>query len=171
MKEQHPALYALSLIIAHSIHAEPFRCWRNAALAVLLFPELFAAGTYDEGWIVIPRASSIEIREHGWCTSPDLGILEPSLVLVEAWEQPLFYFPGLTLAGQDLASQIAGQILPRVCHSHYGPDGMGHPGYKQSYEQAWKRARELADERQLPSTAITVQTRSTRKGFTIITEQ
>ena len=34
--------YPLSAAVAIAIQAEPYRCWRNAALAVILLPELFA---------------------------------------------------------------------------------------------------------------------------------
>jgi hypothetical protein len=60
--------YDYSVLVAGSIEAEAFRCWRNAALALMCLPTLFAAGSYVEGWIVLPRQRSIAIIEHGWAT-------------------------------------------------------------------------------------------------------
>jgi hypothetical protein len=121
-----------------------------------------------EGWMVIPRTHDIEIVEHGWCTSPDVGIVDPSIVLIEKREQPVFYYPGFELPGDRLPLHLAGKTVPLVCNSHYGRDGMGHPGYKQSYEKAWQHACDLAQERNLPQTAITISTRDTRRGLTIV---
>lgn len=160
--------YALSVVIAVTIGAEPLRCWRNAVLAMLTFPEVFASGTYVEGWIVLPRTGRIEIAEHGWCLSPEVGIVDPSLVLIEKHDQPMHYFPGFELPGESLPQQLAGKTVPLVCNSHYGRDGMEHPGYKQSYERAWQCACDLARERHLPQTAITVSTRDTKRGLTIV---
>lgn len=161
---------ALSIGVAVLIEAEPLRCWRNAALATLQFPGLFALGAYVEGWIVVPRTQEIAIVEHGWCTSPEAGIVDPSIVLIEKREQPVFYFPGFELSGSSVAQHIAGKTVPLVCNSQYGRDGMGHHGYKHSYEQAWQCAHKLARERHLPQTAVHVSTRDTRRGLTIIKE-
>ncbi len=161
---------AFSIGVAVLIKAEPLRCWRNAVLATLQFPGLFALGAYVEGWIVVPRTQEIAIVEHGWCTSPEAGIVDPSIVLIEKREQPVFYFPGFELAGSSLAQHIAGKTVPLVCNSQYGRDGMRHHGYKHSYEQAWLCAQNLARERHLPQTAIHVSTRDTRRGLTIIKE-
>lgn len=158
----------LSVIVALAIGAEPLRCWRNAALAALSFPKIFAEGSYVEGWTVIPREQFIEIVAHGWCSSPDVGIVDPSLVF-ERPDQPIWYFPGFELPGGKVAQHIAGKTVPLVCNSQYGSDGMGHLGYKQSYNQAWRLAQELATERSLPQDAIKVSSRDrTRRGFTII---
>jgi hypothetical protein len=162
--------YEISLLVAFAIGAEPLRCWRNAALAVLEFPNL----TYVEGWIVIPGKESIKVVEHGWCTSPTFGIIDPSLVLLEE-QEPASYFPGFEIDGHEfllrmLRSTPDGRVLPLMCHAQYGEDGMGHEGYKQAYDKAWQRAREVAQERQLPSSAINVSTRSGQLGYTVVIE-
>lgn len=74
--------YTLSVEVAVVIGAERYRCWRNAALAVLLLPELFHLGTYIEGWVVVPRQRVIEIIEHGWCKTPDQRIVDPTITLI-----------------------------------------------------------------------------------------
>jgi hypothetical protein len=163
--------YALSVLVAASIGAEPLRCWRNAVLAMLEFPGLFASGAYVEGWIVVPREQGITIIEHGWCTSPEAGIVDPSIVLIEDRDQSVIYFPGFELSGERLSQRIAGKTVPLVCNSRYGRDGMRHQGYKQSYEKARQYARNLARERHLPRTAITVNTRDSKRGLTIITQR
>ena len=160
--------YELSVEVALAIKAEPLRCWKNAALAVLTFPRLFALGTYDEGWIVVPRNQVIAIIEHGWCTSPEIGIVDPSIVLIESREQPVTYFSGLEIPGGKLHQYISGKTIPLVCNSHYGRDGMRHKGYKQSYDKAWQWAQKLAQERQLPQNAIKVSTRDGKRGLTLI---
>jgi len=53
--------YDLSAIVAGRIGAEPLRCWRNSAISVFLLSDLFAAGSYVEGWIVLPRQKCIAI--------------------------------------------------------------------------------------------------------------
>lgn len=162
--------YDLSVEVALVIGAESLRCWRNAALAVLLLPELFAFGTYVEGWIAVPREKMIEIVEHGWCVAPDHGIVDPSVVLTEKRDQPVFYFPGRELASDELRRLLAGSTLPLVCHSQYGDNGMGHSGYKQAYDKAWRQAKELATQKRLPACAINVSTRNPRRGITVIVE-
>lgn len=167
---------SFSLRAAAAIAAEPARCWRNAVLVVLTFPPLFAEGTYVEGWIVVQRANSIEIVEHGWCRSPLAGIvdptivLRPSILLMDSWPQAITYFPGFELPGKQIKEHVAGKTVPLVCHSQYGQDGMQHPGYKRSYEQAYQHARKLAGEQGLPATAITVSKRTGRVGVTIVEE-
>jgi hypothetical protein len=157
----------LSLAMALIIGAEPFQCWRNAMLVVLQFPEF----TYVEGWIVLPGKQSITIMEHGWSISPMFRIVDPSIVLLEVREQEARYFPGFEIAGHEFLLRIPGQVLPFVCHAQYGEDGMGHEGYKQAYDNAWQYARELAQERQLPLSAISVSTRSDNiAGITIVIE-
>jgi hypothetical protein len=48
---------------------------------------------------------------------------------------------------------------------------MGHLGYKQSYDQAWLFAQELATALSLPQDAIRVSSRdSTWRGITVITD-
>lgn len=158
----------ISKVIAAAIGARPLQCWRNAALAVLQFPELFATGHYIEGWIVLPKSDGIEVVEHGWCQSPLLGIIDPSIVLIEDQDQPVFYFPGFELSGKTLASRLAGKTVPLVCNTEYGHDGMGHQGYRHSYEQAQRQARNLAHQQQLPPSAIFLSTRSTTCELTTV---
>ncbi len=160
--------YDASVLIASAIGAEPFRCWRNAALTVLAFPDLFAFGTYIEGWIIIPRMQTIAVMEHGWCLAPDLGIIDPTIVLLEPQVSAVEYFPGFERAGQGFAQQVESKVVPLVCNSQYGQDGMEHTGYRQSYEVAHKRAHALARERQLSPTAVTIHRRSTQRGATFI---
>ncbi len=147
--------YVLSMLVAGSIGAESFRCWRNAALAVMCLPNLFAAGFYVEGWIVLPRQSRIAIVEHGCTTIPS---------------QPVSYFPGYVLSREQLSELLSGSIVPLVRHTAYGDDGMKHSGYRAAYEQAWETARALAQEMQLQETAIQVSARDSRRGLTIIME-
>ncbi len=162
--------YVLSMLVAGSIGAESFRCWRNAALAVMCLPNLFAAGFYVEGWIVLPRQSRIAIVEHGWTTIPDLLIIDPTMVLMEKPSQPVSYFPGYVLSREQLSELLSGSIVPLVRHTAYGDDGMKHSGYRAAYEQAWETARALAQEMQLQETAIQVSARDSRRGLTIIME-
>jgi len=164
-KELH---YELSVMIARVIRAEPLRCWRNAALALLSLPQLFSSGTYVEGWIVIPKERNIVVCEHGWTMLPEGGVVDPSIVLLERPDQPLFYFPGFELSQERLSQHIAGKILPLVCHSQYGEDGMGHRDYAQSYTRACQCARELADTLHLPQEAIQTSSRDQRLGWTVI---
>lgn len=163
-----------SILAAVTIGAEPSRCWRNAVLTVLTFPPLFAEGTYIEGWIVVQRANRIEIVEHGWCRSPLAGIVDPTIVLrssiltMESWQQAITYFPGFEVPGKQIKEHVEGKTVPLVCNAQYGQDGMEHPGYKRSYEQADQHARKLADQQGLPATAITVSTHNGEQGFTIV---
>ena len=160
--------YDLSVHVARRIRAEPYRCWRNAVVAIVLFPELFGHGCYVEGWIVLLGETSVEIVEHGWSASGE-KIVDPSLVLVKKRGQPTFYFPGLVLPSALLVQSLQGKTLPLVCHSTYGEDGMGHRAYKNAYERAWQRAQDLAREQQFPETAILVSRRNTQcRGVTVI---
>jgi hypothetical protein len=160
--------YPVSVALAQRTHAEPYRCWRNAVIALLASGKLFARASYIEGWIVLPRPAIIEIVEHGWIVA-DQRIIDPSLALIEPLEQPVFYFAGLQLSYDELPDRLQGKILPLVCHSSYGADGMGFPGYQDASIQARRRARALADESHLPETAIVVSTRTSTGAVTVIT--
>lgn len=162
--------YDLSAMVATIIGAEPLRCWRNASLAVYHLPNLFASGTYIEGWIVVPRKKVVVIIEHGWSKIPDLGIVDPSIVLTEQRSQRIFYFPGYVLSRSQLCDLLSGSTLPLVCHTSYGDDGMKHKGYQDAYRQAWQHARDLAKEKRLPQTAIKVSRRDSWRGVTIFME-
>lgn len=162
--------YELSGTIADIIGAEPLRCWRNAALAVMLLPELFAFGRYVEGWIVIPREKRIEIVEHGWCTLPNRSIVDPSILLIEKRDQHISYIPGYVLSRGMLSCLLPGSTLPLICHTHYGDDGMRHKGYQQAYHNAWQQALDLAQEKELSQAAIAVRTRDRRQGVTVVTQ-
>jgi hypothetical protein len=144
-----------SLLIAQCVQAQPYRCWRNAALAVLLLPELFAdGGSYVEGWIMLPKEQSIVIAEHGWCQLADGRIIDPSILLVERADQPIAYFPGLILSWEQVCQQVPGSRLPLSSLLADRSDGMQHEDYQQAYEQAWKFARLQAAKAALPETAI-----------------
>lgn len=160
--------YPLSASVARLVGAEPYRCWRNAALAVILLPELFACGRYVEGWAVIPREREIQVTEHGWCLTPGHRIVDPSSVLTEERDQPIVFFPGSELSRPALCTFISGRTLPLVCHAQYGDDGMGHPGYKRGFEEALQFARELARSRGLPQSAIAILKRNPTRGVTVI---
>lgn len=151
--------------MAARIDAHPQRCWRNAALAVTVFPPLTG---YVEGWMVLLRRRTIEIVEHGWCTLADGEIVDPSLVLAERKGQPVIYFPGNTLSKDELARQLPGSIVPLVCHTQYGKDGMGHSGYRQAYQDAWQQARGEAEKRHLPDSAIHERRRTSQRGMTLL---
>ena len=171
MKTSHERYdYTLSVGVAVVIGAELYRCWRNAALAVLLLPELFPSGTYVEGWIVVPRQKIIEIIEHGWCKTSDQRIVDPTIVLMEDRDQRVFYFPGSELSRDALGRSLPGSTLPLVCHSEYGKDGMQHAGYRLGFAEARKQAGELAEELRLPRSAIKVSSRDPRRGITLIVD-
>jgi hypothetical protein len=167
---RHHQHYLCSLLVAEATGAEPLRCWRNAAFAVVLLPDLFSRGSYVEGWIVVPRKKVIEIIEHGWSLLPDLGIIDPSVVLIEPWNQPIFYFPGYVLSRDQLSRLLPGSTLPLVCYSYYGSDGMRHHGYRRVYQQAWQQARHLAKKMRLPRSAIKVSRKDARREVTIVVE-
>ncbi len=153
--ESLPYDLELSFLVAYHVQAQPYRCWRNAALAVHLLPEVFAdGGMYVEGWIVLPRQHYLAIIEHGWCQLADGTIVDPSILLVEQPSQRIFYAAGLTLTPEQVQEQLPGAVLPLVCHSDYGRDGMQYAGYQQAYEQAWHQAHTLAAHMGLPETAI-----------------
>jgi hypothetical protein len=160
--------YDLSAIVAVMIEAEPWRCWRNAALAVFLLSDLFAAGSYVEGWIVVPRKKSIAIIEHGWSTTLGRGIIDPSIILTEKESQPICYFSGYEISRDELCGRLSGSALPLIRHSSYGTDGMEHHGYHAAYTQAWLCARKLAEEKQLPQTAIQVSGWDSQQMVTIL---
>lgn len=161
--------YHHSFLLAHVIRAEPLRCWRNAVLAVGLFPQLFAGGAYVEGWVVVPKDHFVEIVEHGWARTAEPRILDPTMVLREPPTQPLSYYPGLEVATQHLVQRTQGQVLPLVCHTTFGPAGMGHPGYKRAYDLAWLQAQTWARKKKLPETAIQVSGReSNHRGITLL---
>ncbi len=162
--------YPLSAAVAKFIRAEPYRCWRNAALAVVLLPDLFAFGRYVEGWVVVPREHAILVFEHGWCLTPGRLIVDPTSVLTEKRDQPVVFFQGSELSRPALCGLISGGLLPLVCHTCYGEDGMGHPGYKQGFLQAQQFARELAEARGLPPSAVTILKRSPVRGVTVIVD-
>lgn len=159
--------YPLSVALAHHTHAEPYRCWRNAVVALLACADLLPNASYVEGWIVLPRPTTIDIVEHGWIMA-DQQILDPSLVLVEAAAQPVWYFAGFLVPSQDLAHRLQGTILPLVCHSSYGADGMGHPEYKDASTRARQYALHLAQQRHLPETALAVSGRAPTDAVTLI---
>lgn len=159
--------YLFSVLLAWCIQAQPYRCWLNAARACLQCTDLLVQPRYVEGWTVLPRAATIEVVEHGWLMDEQY-CYDPSLVLIEPRRQSAWYFVGFELPLSDLAHRLHGQILPLVCHSSYGPDGMGHPGYRQAYTQAWHCARELARQRHLPETAIVVGERTPAREMTVI---
>lgn len=148
-----------SAMVALSIGAEPYRCWRNAVLALFSCANLLEKPRYIEGWIVLPQPTTIQIAEHGWISSGP-RLIDPSLVLTESREQTVCYFPGLVLTLDELPQRLQGKTLPLVCHSSYGSDGLLHPGYKQAHQQAWQCARELARQKNLPETAIVVWERA-----------
>ena len=162
--------YPLSAAVAIAIQAEPYRCWRNAALAVILLPELFAFGMYVEGWAVTAWERVIEVFAHGWSLTPGHRIVDPTSVLTEESDQPMAFFPGRALSRPSLCRLIAGSTLPLICHSQYGDDGMAHPGYKQAFEGALRYARELAVSRGLLQSAIKVLERDPRRGVTVIVD-
>ncbi len=138
-----PYEYRLSLRIALAIEAEPYRCWRNAALAMHLLPALFSTWYYIEGWVVLLRAHRIDLIEHGWIAL-ESQIVDPSLLLIERPEQPLCYFPGFRLFWEQLQQCLPGRTLPLVCHTQYGETGMAHCEYKDAYECTWQKALDLA---------------------------
>jgi hypothetical protein len=133
-------------------------------------PRIFALGAYVEGWIVVPRTQEIAIVEHGWCTSPEAGIVDPSIVLIEKREQPVFYFPGFEFAGSSVAQHIAGKTVPLVCNAQYGRDGMwgirdinAATNRHGCAHKIWRESGTF-----LRQTAIHVSTRDTKRGLTII---
>jgi hypothetical protein len=164
---QLPSQDQLSVLVALVIEAQPYRCWRNAALAMHLLPSLFSSWHYIEGWAVLPRETGIEIIEHGWIARTT-RIVDPSFLLIEHPDQPIFYFPGLSLSWEQLQQCLPGSILPLVCHTDYGETGMAHHGYQAAYEQAWHHARDLAQQKQLPTTTIQVRRRASQKGVTLL---
>jgi hypothetical protein len=158
--------YDLSLLVAGAIDARPRRCWRNAALSVLLL----GITTYIEGWIVVPQQRRIVLLEHGWSVTHEGHIVDPTIVLTEPEEQPVFYFPGYMLHAHSLPARLAGQTLPLVCHSRYGADGMRNPRYRKAYRRAYTRAWQLARANNLSSTAILVNKRDPQVGVTYIVQ-
>lgn len=96
MPDSSPYDYHLSMRVALTIEAKPYRCWRNAVVAMVLLPQLFSSWTYIEGWAVLPREARIEIVEHGWIAL-ETHTVDPSFVLVEKPDQRIFYFPGVSL--------------------------------------------------------------------------
>jgi hypothetical protein len=160
--------YHRSLVLAALIGAQPFRCWRNAALTMILFPKLFERGTYVEGWLVIPRSHRVDLVEHGWVTLPEVGILDPSLVLIEDPEQPVLSYPGFEIPGNRFAHEVDRHIFPLVCNSQDGKHGMGHRGYRESYRLARQRAQQLAQQRHLPPSSVSVRTKGGKREMTII---
>ena len=168
----HTYRFLESLELASAIHAERDRCWRNAVLAMLHYPSLYQGGCYVEGWIVIPRETIIEVIEHGWTclakSQEEPRVLDPSIVLREHSTSLVFYFPGLLVACEQLCEQVQGQMLPLVCHTVYGDDGMLHPGYKRAYDQACAQARELVAEKHVSEQAIKVSGRSGQHGATLV---
>ncbi|MEO6892096.1 MAG: hypothetical protein ABI324_24175 [Ktedonobacteraceae bacterium] len=158
---------ALSCLVAACLPVEAYRCWRNAVLAMCHFPEMFATGYYHEGWIVVPLGPTIKVCEHGWCSLADTRI-DPSIVLITPPQQPVEYFSGMALSHAHLRQTLAGRTLPLVCHTDYGPDGMEHAGYKAAYDQAMKRACDLATEQHLSPEAIHVCGKEPDDGWTIL---
>jgi hypothetical protein len=159
--------YPLSAALAVCTHAEPYRCWRNAVIALLFNAALFQKASYVEGWIVLPRKTTIEIIEHGWIVA-DHTLIDPSLVLIEPEAQLVFYAAGLEFSREELPQHLQGKTLPLVCHSSYGNDGMGHPGYQAAHAQAWAYAREQAHIRHLSETAIVVSGQAPTGAATLI---
>lgn len=164
----HRFHYALSVLVARTIGAEPYRCWHNAFLSIMVLPEVFADGSYVEGWFVVPKETSIEIVEHGWLQLPSGELVDPSVVLTEKPDHPACYFAGYTLSRSQLAALAPGSTLPLVCHSTYGDDGMSHAQYQRAYTMAWQRARELAYQHQLPESAIKEYRRTEARAMTLI---
>lgn len=159
----------ISIAAAALVGAEAYRCWRNAVLIMLVLSEWLPFAQYIEGWIVVPREGSIEIFEHGWIVDGE-RIIDASIVLIEDQSQHVYYFPGVCLGRKQLYRQLHGSTLPLVCHSQYGADGMAHREYKEAYEQAWQKARELATEKQIAQSAIQVGGRDPLIGITAIVE-
>lgn len=155
------ALFSMMLGICTG--TEPYRCWRNAVVALLSCATLLEEPQYVEGWIVLPRTTTITIIEHGWIASGS-HIFDPSIWLVESRAQPVFYFAGFSLSATEVPQRLHGKILPTVCNSDYGKDGLLHPGYKNAYQQAWQCAQEQAHEKHLLESAIVVSAQRTPTG-------
>ena len=163
--------YLVSGILALRIGALPLCCWRNAALAMLDLPELFERGEYIEGWIVVPDEKSIRVVEHGWCLTNDHQIVDPSIVLLEEEGQSIDYFSGVAVSRGQLQQAVSKTILPLVCHTNYGEDGMNHRGYSDAYERACQMARVRAQEKHLDERAIEVDTKDNKLGMTILQQR
>src|ERR1700730_12129731 len=109
--------YPLSAAVAIAIQAEPYRCWLNAALAVILLPELFAFGMYVEGWAVTARERVIEGFAHGWRLTPGPRSVAPTIAYVVEPDHPMAFSPRRALSRPSVCRLIAGSTLPLICHS------------------------------------------------------
>lgn len=145
MRITEPILsYELSLAVAWSTGALPHACYANAfhaCEALAAWPDR----TLVEGWIVIEQATQVALIEHAWCEVPGL-ILDPSIALLGPRDlcQAVRYIAGIRHEPTVLR-MLACHDLPwvRTC-GRFGPDGMGHPEYRDAYEAARALAMRLA---------------------------
>jgi hypothetical protein len=134
--------YALSLMIALHIGARWGHCYENAYPAFFAFPELFEPGGFlVEGWVVFEDDKRVVLFEHGWCMCGE-HIIDPTIVLNVAPDQPLYFFPGVFRGRAELEA-LENELFPHVRFDSYGDDGMGHPGYRAAYDAAQQQARAL----------------------------
>lgn len=79
MKKSEGYLRDLSQTIANQIRADPFKCWVNAARALLQCQELEQA-RYVEGWLMTSDEPGL-ICAHGWIELPSEDVIDPTRVI------------------------------------------------------------------------------------------
>lgn len=154
---QEALLVSLSCAIGERIRALPNRCFDNAWRSFVSFPELFAAGAFVEGWIVLETEESVVLNEHGWCMLPGGTIIDPSILLLVPPEQPVYYFPAITRGWEEMQHLLEQEDItfPYVRFDGvHGEDGMLHSAYKAAYEAARAKVEQLAQETNPPKKQI-----------------
>src|SRR5579859_2888378 len=136
--------YELSVKVANLIQAQKYRCWYNARDALVHLPGMFLCAWYVEGWLVVPKDEEVQVVEHGWIECEDGRIVDPSIVLLEAKEQDMDYFPGLRCGWSQMQEIPQDVCLPLAHLVSHRKDGLGHPEYKTAYDAAVAHAEQLA---------------------------
>lgn len=138
----------LSLAVALLTQARPHHCYANAWHAIVSLPDLFAQESFlVEGWIVVDLPHEVCVIEHGWCVrtqQTQQQVIDPTIIwLILGNDIAVHFFPGYQHT-VEAVSQLRCEQLPLVRTAGcYGPDGLGHAGYRRAYEDALALAHTL----------------------------
>lgn len=125
-----------SLLLAQKMHAQPNTCFENAWHTFILNPEVFALAHFIEGWLVMELGPVVGVVEHGWIELPDGGIIDPSILLIASFTDPVFYAAGVRRTWEETEA-LEDQIFPHVRFDGvHGDDGLLHEGYKAARDAA-----------------------------------
>jgi hypothetical protein len=136
----------LSLQAIVKTAALPNHCFDNAWRTFFTFPEVFTDGWLVEGWLVFDLEDEVILTEHGWTELRGGAIVDPSILLLVEFDQPVYYFPGVRRGWEEMLVLTREQkALPYVrFDGEHGADGLGHPAYKAAHDAARQKVLQLA---------------------------